>query len=201
MSFDIIQNKFKTVIIGDVAVGKTTLLHVLKNKSFYGYYHTTIGVDCCVHDFDIDGINVSINYWDTAGQERYRSLTRSTLRGANCLFMVFDTNDYSTLESLNIWYKDISEMIDLSKTLLLIIGTKTDLESDVEKTDIDDFIKTHHGNFKYYSLSAKSNIDHVLQMFNDAARELLEIYNDSDDDVVEVIEIDSNNENLLFCCF
>ena len=64
---------------------------------------------------------------DTAGQERYRDLVRLHYRGADAMFVVYDTTDKSTFDNLVGWLERIENYSMIGK--LLLIGTKID---DVE---------------------------------------------------------------------
>ena len=59
--------KTKLVIVGDGAVGKTSLLHVYQNDEFPEEYVPTV-FDTYTVDIHIDNRNVEVVLWDTAGQ-------------------------------------------------------------------------------------------------------------------------------------
>ena len=63
------------VIIGDGAVGKSSLLEQLVNRTFCGETRATVGVEFSLHQTEVEGEVVRTQIWDTAGQERYRAVT------------------------------------------------------------------------------------------------------------------------------
>lgn len=65
----------KIIIVGDVSVGKTSLLN-----NFQGFDDpldtiATIGTEYHTIFQNYEGKTVKINFWDTSGQERYWSIT------------------------------------------------------------------------------------------------------------------------------
>ena len=61
---------FKTVLIGDSAVGKSQLLARFARNEFSMDSKSTIGVEFQTRTLDIDHKTVKAQIWDTAGQER-----------------------------------------------------------------------------------------------------------------------------------
>jgi small GTP-binding protein len=72
---------FKYVIIGDTAVGKSSLLSIFTDKIRSDKYEPTIGVDFEKKQLDLDGKSVEINIWDTSGHPRYRQIAASYYKG------------------------------------------------------------------------------------------------------------------------
>jgi Ras-related protein Rab-34 len=59
--------KFNLIILGDGAVGKTSLLSMYKNKTMNMAHVKTIGIDHVTTGFSVDGHNFTVKIWDTAG--------------------------------------------------------------------------------------------------------------------------------------
>jgi small GTP-binding protein len=57
----------KTIVIGNMGVGKTSLVRRFVNNSFQNDYKATIGVDFEVQQFRILNTNFNMQIWDTAG--------------------------------------------------------------------------------------------------------------------------------------
>jgi|LauGreDrversion4_2_1035121.scaffolds.fasta_scaffold368426_3 GTPase SAR1 family protein len=73
--------RFKVILIGDAAVGKTSILQRFIHNKFKLEYNCTIGVDYWVKSLSIDNENtVDLQIWDTCGQERYKTITRQYYR-------------------------------------------------------------------------------------------------------------------------
>ena len=71
---------------------------------------------------------VRLEIWDTAGQERFKAITRSYLRGAEGILLVYDITDPASFEDVKSWMAQIekfaTEMCDK-----VLVGNKCDLES------------------------------------------------------------------------
>ena len=65
---------FKTILLGDTGVGKTTLCNTLMRRQNPDMqYQPTIGIDFnAVIETIYNNTTVKIHLWDTAGQERFR---------------------------------------------------------------------------------------------------------------------------------
>ena len=66
---------FSFIIIGDQAVGKTSLMVKFAEGQFKGDYKPTIGIDFKVKKVKVDDSVVKLQVWDTAGQERFRTIS------------------------------------------------------------------------------------------------------------------------------
>ena len=58
----------KVVLLGDMAVGKTTLIN--KFTTGGGSTSATVGTDFKQKQITIDNVDLNMQIWDTAGQER-----------------------------------------------------------------------------------------------------------------------------------
>jgi len=63
---------FKYVIIGDMGVGKSCLLHQFTESKFISDSPHTIGVEFGTRIVDVQSKKIKLQIWDTAGQERFR---------------------------------------------------------------------------------------------------------------------------------
>ena len=61
---------FRLLVVGDSAVGKSSLVHRLADDTWDPSHMATIGVDFRVRTFDWNGKKVKLQIWDTAGQVR-----------------------------------------------------------------------------------------------------------------------------------
>ena len=70
----------KILILGDSAVGKTTLLLKYVDGYFPTIYVATIGVEYKIKKINLDGVDINLQIWDTAGQERFRGITKNFMK-------------------------------------------------------------------------------------------------------------------------
>ena len=146
----------KLVVMGDISVGKSSLLARYINNTFDQFNESTIGAAFFTkHVQSENGENVNLEIWDTAGQERYDSLLPMYYRGANIIIFVFDVNNPITLENLRKrWLPIINE--SSMKTLFFVVGNKNDLENKVSDEDVTKLIQDY-GDIDYFKVSAKAD--------------------------------------------
>ena len=102
-------NNYKIVIIGDINVGKTSILSRFRYGSFEPAYMPTLGIDFFTKNLFYEDKTIRLILWDTAGQERFRSLIPSYLKNADCIIIVFDITSKESFNSLNHWLNDAKE--------------------------------------------------------------------------------------------
>ncbi len=95
---------FKIVLLGDGAVGKTSLRSKFMGEGFEADYMLTIGVDFATKDVSKDGKNFKAQIWDLAGQERFKFLQEKFLKGTQGILFVYDVNRMDSLESAIDWF-------------------------------------------------------------------------------------------------
>ena len=61
--------EFKIIIIGNVAVGKTSILNKYLLNEFKSSYYSTVGVEFKSKNLIIDKSKVKLKIWDTCGQK------------------------------------------------------------------------------------------------------------------------------------
>lgn len=124
----------KVIVVGDVAVGKTSLIRQFTNQMITREYYMTIGVDYLIKEIEIPnnektGKNKTLRFqlWDTAGQERFRSITSAYYKDATCAILVFSLADPTSFQKIvDVWYPDIIRTCS-PHTHIVLVGTKSDL--------------------------------------------------------------------------
>ena len=92
MPYEIIKNKtgqqiqldylFKLIIIGNSAVGKSSLMQRITTNEFNEDHEITIGVDFGSLLINMEDVTFKVQIWDTAGQESFQSVNKIFYRGA-----------------------------------------------------------------------------------------------------------------------
>ncbi|MBN1328067.1 MAG: GTP-binding protein [Candidatus Heimdallarchaeota archaeon] len=120
---------FKTIVIGDGAVGKTAITYRYATDKFQENYKMTIGVDFTIKQLVINDKRIKCQIWDTGGQERFSKIRPLYYRGSLGGLVVFDVTNWDTFINLNKW---IGEALTNCKGIpLIIVGNKIDLENRV----------------------------------------------------------------------
>ena len=153
------------ITLGDTTVGKTCLAQRFIGQEFKDIKLSTIGQECFIKIVNINNHEIKIKIWDTAGQERYRSIAISSIRNANGVLLVYDITKKNTYETLEYWFKQIKNVLEIKDTPIVLIGNKIDLKDsrEVLYEKGEEFAKDH--GIKFFECSAKSKIN-VDEAFN-----------------------------------
>jgi small GTP-binding protein len=115
----------KFVIVGDGAVGKTTLTKVFCDNPYVDQI-MTIGIDIHAKDAYVEGQKAVLQIWDISGQTQFKFLIPDFLTGANAAILAFDRSRETTFQSLDYWLGQLR--IHAPKAPVLLISTKADQE-------------------------------------------------------------------------
>ena len=125
------EQKCQLLIVGDAAIGKSSILRCFAQNTFNQEYLSTLGIDYFTKDIKINNKVIHVKIWDTAGEERYRSLTQSFLKNGEGILIVFALNNKTSFDSLKFWMDSIQNIIDSQEREIpaIILGNKLDLEN------------------------------------------------------------------------
>ncbi|MHA2430452.1 MAG: Rab family GTPase [Promethearchaeota archaeon] len=125
------ESIYKVIVIGDPAVGKTSLLNKFVTKQMEERYLPTVGVNIVKEPIDLEDMNATVNlmFWDVAGQPQFYMLHRPYFNGADGMILVFDITRSSTFSNINNWYSTAVKY-GLSGIPRILIGNKIDLKDD-----------------------------------------------------------------------
>jgi small GTP-binding protein len=117
----------KAVLIGDSAVGKTSIYRRLDTNTFDPQHIQTVGGSYIRLPLELaDGTRTELGLWDTAGQEKYRGIVPLYFQNASIILLVFDVTDRTTFQNIDRWVELTRERADLNVHLILA-GNKVDL--------------------------------------------------------------------------
>uniref|UniRef100_A0A803VI33 Ras-related protein Rab-36 n=1 Tax=Ficedula albicollis TaxID=59894 RepID=A0A803VI33_FICAL len=156
----------KVVVVGDLYVGKTSLINRFCKDNFDRDYKATIGVDFEIERFEIIGMPYNLQIWDTAGQEKFKCIASAYYRGAQVIITVFDLADIQTLDHTKQWLEDALRENEPDSSFIFLVGTKKDLVSDAvcERTELDAIRFAKEMQAEYWSVSAKTG-ENVKEFF------------------------------------
>ena len=182
--------KFKILIIGDSAVGKTSLLLKYVDNFFPETHMATIGVEYKTKNIETSKYKVILHLWDTAGQERFKSITKSFFNNANGIVFVYDITSKDSFDGVKNWIKDAEPY---GKFESILCGNKIDLEKKRE-VKID--------SLKEYGLKKKIDIFETSAKtgakVNEAFEKLVDliIKSKSHDELVREFGVKAGSANL-----
>ncbi|XP_029179839.1 ras-related protein Rab-38-like [Acropora muricata] len=156
---------FKVLVIGDLGVGKTSIIKRYVHQFFSVHYRATIGVDFAlkVINWDTDTL-IRLQLWDIAGQERFGNMTRVYYKEAVGAFIVFDVTRASTFEAVQKWKNDLDNKVILpngSPVPVVLLANKCDQAKEglVNNASQMDEYCSDRGFLGWFETSAKEDIN------------------------------------------
>ncbi|MHA1212608.1 MAG: Rab family GTPase [Candidatus Heimdallarchaeota archaeon] len=135
---------WKIVIIGDPAVGKTSIRRNYLGETTLKEYIYTIGADFATKRIRLSKkLSVQYQIFDLAGQQKFNKVRASFYNGTQAAILVYDITNKKSLENLPIWIKEAKRNSDGSLDTFIVVGNKIDL-SEQKKTDdklLEKFLK------------------------------------------------------------
>ncbi|XP_074750481.1 ras-related protein Rab-42-like [Strix uralensis] len=122
--------QFRVIVLGDAAVGKSSLLRCFAEGASGGTATPcpTVGVEFYSRTVPLPPAGkAKLQLWDTAGQERFRSITRSFYRSAAGVLLVFDLTNRASFERVPEWYR---EAAGEGPPAFVLVGHKCDLAAE-----------------------------------------------------------------------
>lgn len=162
----------KIVLLGDFAVGKTSLVRRFIEGRFDDKYLSTIGVKISRRLVLVSERQVNLLLWDLAGAEEYTGVQTSYLQGAQGGLLVCDLTRTSTLQYLHKYAERLREVNPRSS--LLIAGNKADLEAQRQISNEELGQVASDFGAGWFVTSAKSG-DGVEQAFEQLAENMLRL--------------------------
>ncbi|MEM7538456.1 MAG: Rab family GTPase [Chloroflexota bacterium] len=163
----------KVCLLGEFAVGKTSLVKRFVYDRFDDDYLSTIGVKVSRKTVTVfapknnsasstQPIELTMMLWDLAGSEAFNQIRTSYTRGAAGAILVCDLTRAETLDSLQQYIKILLRTSPNAK--LIIVANKDDLVDEHELTEEDIAQFAAKFNAPYFLSSAKVG-DNVDQLF------------------------------------
>jgi len=127
------NNIIKILLLGDIGVGKSSLLHRYTDDTFVEVYLATIGVEFKIKRMQIGQTQFKIQVWDTAtGPQRFRTVSSSYYRGLHGICLVFDLCNHISFENISNWIREAT-VYGPNNVAKILVGAKCDL---VEKRKV-----------------------------------------------------------------
>jgi small GTP-binding protein len=118
--------RFKLLLLGDSAVGKSSLILRWTMDTFSPNLTSTVGVNFKSKKVQCFGEWIQVQVWDTSGQENFHKITTSYYRGAQGIMLVYDVTEKKSFENVAYWIKNIKAHASDSVQIVLV-GNKIDL--------------------------------------------------------------------------
>lgn len=164
--------KAKVCLVGEAAVGKTSLVRRYVENSFDDRYISTLGSKVSLKRLWLTPRNdaskvleVQLSIWDLIGERSYLdTLHQDFLRGTQGLIGVCDVTRYSTFEALDQWIEAAFKVA--GHVPLAIIVNKIDLKGQVmclyDDTEPQEKASKHGGFALWASAKSGENVNNAF---------------------------------------
>ncbi|MFO7990969.1 MAG: GTP-binding protein [Thermoplasmata archaeon] len=150
----------KVVLLGDGAVGKTSLVRRYVDNMFSDDYIATIGVN--VKKKTLEKYDMTLQLWDIYGQKSvFPGKHSSNYTGAEAAMVVFDITRLKTFINVKSWISGLYKIT--GKIPVVLLGNKVDVIKDFEKEEGIPFKKASRSDFHQYMVEEH----YVRSIFNE----------------------------------
>ncbi len=169
---------FKITVVGNGAVGKTSLIKKYTQGAFRKEYIATLGTQFSKYEEIMDGEKVELFLWDIAGQDSFQALRQRFYTGSSGAIVVFShaEEQLRSWEHAAKWVKDVRQFC--GGIPMVLFGNKLDLvdESTLDASNprgdvnVEQFAKDNKF-IGYYKTSALTG-DGVIDAFKALVKKL-----------------------------
>jgi len=123
------SSSVKLVLLGEAAVGKSSLVLRFVNNDFQENKEPTIGAAFLTQKCNLPSRTIKFEIWDTAGQERFASLAPMYYRNAQAALVVYDLTKPTSLVKAKHWVAELQRQASPG-IVIALVGNKLDLTGD-----------------------------------------------------------------------
>jgi small GTP-binding protein len=170
----------KIIIIGDPAVGKTSLRARYLGQGFKTEYLSTLGADFAVYETPIEGVTIRWQIWDLAGQAKFVDVLKTFYYGSFGAVVVYDATRKETQDSVQEWTQSIwAHSTYPEKIPIVLLANKIDLKKQIAaktasgKKLAKSLASKRGGPVPYFETSAKTG-HKVQEAFEELGRLVIE---------------------------
>ena len=121
--------QYKVVVLGDGAVGKSSIITRLCVNNFAKQYKQTLGLDIFKARVELPGgIRASLQIWDVGGQTIGSRMIENYVYAAQAVVLVYDVTNPASFHNLEEWLGVVKRVFkDATLPYIAVVGNKMDL--------------------------------------------------------------------------
>mmetsp|Transcript_21431 Transcript_21431/g.64155 ORF Transcript_21431/g.64155 Transcript_21431/m.64155 type:complete len:210 (+) Transcript_21431:198-827(+) len=123
------RRQFKVVLLGDGAVGKTSIATRFSRDEFKQSYKQTIGLDFFIkHLLLSEQLHIAMQIWDIGGQSVSSKMIHNYVLGAHAILLCYDITNYESFADLEDWHRIVRETFGTKSVPFVgLVANKCDL--------------------------------------------------------------------------
>jgi small GTP-binding protein len=126
--------KYKIMLLGNMAVGKSSIMYRFTDDNFNVNIMGTAGLEIKKKLIKLHDTDISLNIYDFAGQDRFRKITKSHYKDSNGIILIYDVTDRKAFESVSEWINQI-KINTYSSIEIILVGNKIDMINRIVTED------------------------------------------------------------------
>lgn len=150
----------KVCLIGDGAVGKTSLVRRYVLDVFSDDYISTFGAKVSKKVVTFGDVEVTMMIWDILGQKSAASLHSAYFSGSNGAFVVCDGTRPETLDGLSSWNREFTRVAGNVPVIPLV--NKSDLPSNIDEESLESASKVIGHDFRRTSAKTGEGVEEAF---------------------------------------
>jgi small GTP-binding protein len=157
--------KKKMVLLGDGAVGKTSLIRKFVTDKYDDDYIVTIGTKVTKKDLVVGGKELTLMIWDVLGQQGYTTTQSMSFSGSTGAMLVADITRSETLDSLtNYWIPTLTEVT--GPIPLIFLANKADLKDQYQfdEAGLEALAKSYGASHLLTSAKSGMNVEKAFKV-------------------------------------
>lgn len=169
--------KAKVCLVGEAAVGKTSLIRRYVLDQFEDKYLTTLGAKVSKKELDFDmpeycmKIHLVMVIWDIMGEKTFRDLTKEAFfHGTKGVLAVCDLTRYNTLRELDDWIESVFGVT--GEVPVIYAVNKVDLKDEVMimygESELDQSARAFKADYLYTSAKTGENVELTFEKLGES---------------------------------
>ncbi len=158
----------KICLLGDAAVGKTSLIKRFVLDEFSKRYLSTIGAKVTKKSVDLKikgkKVEMTLMIWDLMGQPEYEFLQATYYKGTQGAIIVCDITRRETLDNIKKWIKGLDRVA--KDVPFVLVANKSDLEDSYafEEKDLAELAKELKVSYIVTSALTGDNVEEAFKI-------------------------------------
>ena len=165
---------FKITLVGDGAVGKTSIRNRYMGRGFSASHLMTLGADFSVIKKEMVPNEIwRFQIWDLAGQPIFKEVRGRFYNGCMGALVVFDITNKQTLKNCTIWIRELYKYCGKNAVPIVLLANKADLRSrkSVSMKEAEKFINILNKGTKNFNV-----VNHTLETSAKSAQNINEAF-------------------------
>jgi len=160
--------KAKVCLVGEKAVGKTSLIRRFVLNTFDDRYITTIGTKVSKRELRVENVKkdtwMDMTIWDIMGERGFRELLKEAyFFGAQGVLAVCDITRQKTLAELDDWVDGVFRVVGHVPVLIAVNKTDLGAERQFSEKEVAQVAQAFNAQFMFTSAKIGENVESCFQ--------------------------------------